>query len=838
MLQFPFLPNLCLLLNLVYRSPNSDGDNNSILSELIKSIRHSTLTIGDFNYSGIDWENSTSNSFGRSFLDATQDAFLVQCVDFPTHEDNVIDLVLATNDISVTVESAGNLGKSHHSILQIHVDCNLSNAATTERIPDYGKADFNKMRSRISLIDWSARLESLNTFQSWDLFKQILTEIMTGCIPMKNRRLSNRPLWMNRNIMRMIRKKRRLWNHYKTTKDYEHYTAYISVQKTVAKIIRSAKKKLERKLAKNFKNSPRQFYAHLNKNIKTRTQVGPLKDQDRLVTDTSEMCDKFNNFFTSVFTIEGDTDIPLLDPLCENTLTSFTMINEDIEKKIERLKPSSAPGPDKFGPRVLIGIKSEISIPLCLIFNKSLKSGEVPDDWKCANVTPVFKKGSRSCVENYRPISLTSIICKIMESLLLDSIVLHLSSNNLIRSSQHGFMQHRSCLTNLLHFIDTLTSLLDKGHNIDVFYLDFSKAFDRVPHQRLLSKMKCHGIGGDILRWIQSWLSDRKQRVVLNGSFSTWSSVLSGVPQGSVLGPLLFIIFINDIDTAVDTVHCFLFKFADDTKGMHIVDTEIDAMMLQQDIDNLYKWSVDWLMLFNLDKCHVLHFGKNNPNYLYNLNGENLSAVDQEKDLGVYVTSACTPSKQVWVAAQKANQVLGQLMRAFTYRDRITFVKLYKIYVRPHLECCVQAWSPWLQKDIDLLENVQRRAVNAVSGISGSYEEKLIILNLPSLKHRRERGDMIQTFKMIKRIDNINPDDFFCRTSTHHNYPTRQAARHDENTLMCEPSYGLSPSPCNLEIRRNFFTQRVISSWNALLPSIKNALTVNEFKRRFDLHHE
>ncbi len=252
-------------------------------------------------------------------------------------------------------------------------------------------------------------------------------------------------------------------------------------------------------------------------------------------------------------------------------------------------------------------------------------------------------------------------------------IVAHLSEHKVLNSSQHGFLSHRSCLTNLLEYLETVTSILDEGHNIDVFYLDFSKAFDRVPHQRLMAKVQAHGITG-VYNWIQSWLSGRKQRVVLNGSQSEWSSVPSGVPQGSVLGPLLFIIFINDIDMAVDAVHCCLLKFADDTKGLRKVNNEYDASKLQKDLDSLYKWSCDWQMLFNLDKCHILHLGNNNAHYDYYLNGYQLLHVDEEKDLGVKIDSTCTPSKQVSAAALKGNQVLGQLLRTCTYRDRYTCI--------------------------------------------------------------------------------------------------------------------------------------------------------------------
>ena len=467
---------------------------------------------------------------------------------------------------------------------------------------------------------------------------------------------------------------------------------------------------------------------------------------------------------------------------------------------------------------MLFELREFITKPLGMIYRTSLDRGEIPRDWKDAGVTPIFKKGKRYEAKNYRPVSLTSIPCKILESIIKEEIVLHLEKFSLLNDSQHGFLSGRSCLTNLLEFMEDITEILDKGNSADVVYLDFAKAFDKVPQARLFKKLETHGISGNIGNWIKNWLSLRRQKVCVNGIYSEWDKVISGVPQGSVLGPLLFLIFINDIDEGILSK---LKKFADDTKLYREIINISDCNILQNDLNNLAAWSEEWKMLFNVDKCSVMHLGRKNDKHVYSMDSSsNLKNIELERDLGLLVDNNIKFSSQCSIAAKNANRILGLIRRNIVYKSKEIILRLYKSLVRPHLEYCIQVWSPYFRKDIELLEKVQRRATKMISEFRHlSYEERLNKLGLISLEKRRVRGDLIQAFKVIKGIDKVHYSKFFTLNVD------RRTRGH---------KYKLIKKRSRLDLRKNFFSQRVVSAWNNLPETVVESCSVNAFKNELD----
>ncbi|MCP4269647.1 MAG: hypothetical protein GY777_29425, partial [Candidatus Brocadiaceae bacterium] len=750
-------------ISVVYRPPAQPLDIDTEMYKILEQVTkdNECIIVGDFNLAHINWDSLTGvESESHRMIEFVEDNFLYQLVREPTRGNNILDLVLSTQEFLVNNVCVGeHLGLSDHNLIRLDINVNGNKTFNTIKRPNFNKADYKGFSRALSHLPVENHPE---VNELWINFKNKFINLQNRFVPFCNtkQQIDNTTPWFNPTIGQAIKNRDKLYKIKKRNNTPETNQTYINARRLVKREINKAKRNYEIKIAENSKTNPKSFYNYVNNRKQLKSGIGPLCNSNNdLIENDKDIATELNNFFSSVFTRQDDSNIPseLVTPF--DNLENIVVNKETILKIIDKMKINKSPGPDEIYPRILKEVKNEIADHLLNIFEKSLNQGIVPSEWKLANVTPIFKKGDKTCPGNYRPISLTSIIGKLLETIIRDRIVDYLEENSLIKDSQHGFRRKRSCLSNLLEFYNSLFSLHDATKTLDIIYLDFQKAFDKVPHNKLIHKIRAIGITGNTLNWISNWLHNRQQRVVINGIASEWADVTSGVPQGSVLGPVLFTIYINDIDTGINN---FISKFADDTKIGNTVISESDRQRLQQDLDKISEWSTTWQMPFNINKCQVLHIGKNNNKFEYNMSNNKLKTTTNVKDLGVTVSHNLKFSQQVTESVNKANRMLGFINRNFTYRSKDIILPLYTSLVRPHLEYAVQFWAPHLQKDINKLEAVQRRATKLIPSLRNKpYEERLKDLKLFTLKKRRLRGKLIECFKIIKGFTNINPSNLF-----------------------------------------------------------------------------
>ena len=482
----------------------------------------------------------------------------------------------------------------------------------------------------------------------------------------------------------------------------------------------------------------------------------------------------------------------------------ITVDPKGVTKLLDGLNVHKASGPDGLNSRVLKECSNEISPILALIYNESLARGDVPDEWRQANVSQVFKKAEKYDAANYRPVSLTCICCKTLEHILVSNINKHLALDSILADCQHGFRSQRSCETQLVKFVHDIISNLDwavnRGHKqTDLIIMNFAKAFDKVPHRRLLHKLEYYGIRGSTHKWINSWLSGRTQQVVLDGQASNPVPVLSGVPQGSVLGPVLFLIFINDLPDNIRSSVCL---FADDCVLYRNIHSLQDCLTLQEDLTSLGQWEADWQMKFNVAKCHSMRVTRHQHHkqilFNYSLHNQTFENVQSAKYLGITITDNVDWGQHISEISSKATKTLGFLRRNLAFAPRSTKEVAYKTLVRYKLEYAAPISSPLLKLQIDQLEMLDE-------------------LEGPSLEALRDQSSLLLFHKIHCGAVSIENDKYM-------------TPAHSLKTTRSSHSAQYRRHQTYSDALKNSFFPRTISHWNSLSPSVANTQSTEEFR--------
>ena len=718
------------------------------------------------------------------------------------------------------------IGKSDHLTISFTFQGHSkSNSTNLKR--DYNKADYKSMKAMLN-INWEELLKNKCVKEQWTLLSSKINEAIEKYVPIKN--LSNNfsskgNVPVSHELKRLIRRKEKLWKKFRISGDRPAHEDYKKVRNQVRRHSRKAVKLKEKDIAMSAKENPKKFGSYIKSKSKTKTSIADLytNESKTTLTDSDEAkANVLGNFFSSVFTIEPDDLLPELN-LKDVPVINEIEINLDIvKKKLDALLINKSSGPDGLSARVLKEMSDVIAMPVYILFKNSLQTGTIPQMWKTANITAIYKKGDKKFAGNYRPVSLTCTMCKLLEKTIRESMVNHMKKYNLFSDKQYGFISGRSTVLQLLAVLESWTQSLDVRNDIDVAYCDYMKAFDKVSHRRLIHKLKMYRFGEAFQNWIGDFLAGRKQKVIVNGKESTWGTVTSGIPQGSVLGPILFVLFINDLPEHLPN-SSKLYLYADDTKIFREIKDDLDREKLQEDIYSMYEWSERWLLRFHPDKCKTMHIGNNNSEPMSYKLKPDISGMDittSEKDVGVIIDNKLSFDLHIAEKVNKANSVAGAIRRSFEYLDKDSFKQLYTALVRPHLEYANAVWNPYKKKDITTLENVQRRATKMVPGLGDkSYVDRLRDLKLPTLTYRRIRGDMIEVFKLV------NDMYFDC---------TNLFTFRDQSESVTRRNKKLFKHRARLDVRKYSFRNRVVDLWNSLPDSVISAETVFCFETRLD----
>ena len=570
-------------------------------------------------------------------------------------------------------------------------------------------------------------------------------------------------------------------------------------------------------------NCMKRFWTFIKHKRSDGNQIPPLRSNGLLHPDSIGKANILNKQFQSAFSEkENFTDMEFKNR-CDMTnnshpsLQDLNITENEITKLLSNLNPYKAAGPDTITSRVLKELSTDIAPILTTIFRRSYETGDLPDIWKRANVSPIFKKGKRFDAVNYRPVSLTCICCKIIEHIVTSHIMSHADKHNILYPLQHGFRRGLSCETQLINFINDITMNMDAGKQTDCLIMDFSKAFDKVSHSLLTHKLYHYGIRGKTNKWIQNFLSDRKQVVVVEGERSETIDVESGVPQGSVLGPSLFLFYINDMP---EGIRSRVRLFADDTIVYLTIASDKDSDHLQEDLNKLEIWEKKWKMAFHPDKCNVLTITRKRKPIVkeYVLHGHTLESLKSAKYLGCTISSDLKWNEHIKNICTKANKTIGFLKRNLNINNTTIKETAYKSLVRPTLEYASTVWDPYQQNNKNRLEMVQRRAARYVTNRyhnTSSVSDMLNQLEWKTLEDRRRISRLAMMYKLANGMVRVDTENILIP-------PDRLSRNINVN--------GFKTPSCRTEVRKESFYPRTIKEWNSLPHTTTSAGSLDSFK--------
>lgn len=749
-----------LLIGSYYRPPNANNHYWELIEESINKVNDDFkkfVILGDFN---TDWLKNPS----RYLMNIIHLFNLNQLNHQPTRvtstSSTCIDLVLTQcPDIISSVDVLPAFCSDHSVLLAILNYKSHRNFRFKRTIYNYEKLDNEKFQALLSLEDWNKIFTDFPIDVSCELFTLTFFEIAKQCMPSKCITVRSRDVpWLNAQIKNTLRLKNRLYKKAKKSKTVEDWNAYKSFRNKTTTEIKLRKQEYLSELNEIICN-PQKFgnkewwkivNSFLSKKGIHEDEIPPLNFNGKMYYSNKEKADALNNFFIHQSTLEGENDeLPELQFLpCE--LAHIEITSDEINTIILNLKLNKATGPDKIHNRLLKAAITNLSNPLSIFFNRCLREGRFPKSWKVANVIPLYKKGDKEQCNNYRPISLLSCVGKLFERCVYKHVYNYLISNNIITSAQSGFQTGDSTVYQLLSIYDNLCQNYDSATTTQSIFFDISKAFDRVWHKGLIHKLNSIGIRGNLLKWFKDYLTSRTQVVVLKNEMSDELPVCAGVPQGSVLGPMLFLIYINDITLNIQSI---ITLFADDTSiSCSDKNNTVRHNSLSADLIQIEKWSKTWKVKFNDTKTHLLNFKRDNlPVHSLYFSDTQLVESSSHKHLGIILQNNCKWGDYISHTAARAKLLLNCLKSYKYLLSRKALHTMYTSFILPIFDYCDIIWDNCTQQQSQFLENLHLEGIRIITGLVRGTSHEILYKEsgFCSLKERRKRHKLIMYFKIL-----------------------------------------------------------------------------------------
>ena len=842
---------LCVCYRSPSQTPGEFDDFSSKWEETIINVNNcspnSAIFLGDFNVKNSDWWNGdTTDAGGREIQNLATQHGLDQLIDGPTHippnaSPSCIDLIFSSaNHLSLDSGVLPSLyPRCHHQIVFCKIDFKIPfPPAYKRRIWDFSRANSTAIKRAMDMANWDRLFEGLDIDDQVSLLTETLLNIFSNFVPNKILTVKNKDsVWMTAGVKRLLLEKGKIYERYvKNGRTEEDFATLSEAQSRCKKAIKDAKKTYYTRLANSF-NDPslasKKYWSILNQFLhkKKSPRIPPVRNaSNNLVADTLEKANIFNRFFANQCSlIETDSVLPPENFDIDLRLNNIVLDEAKVLELIRALDSNKAHGWDEISIQMVKICDQSLVKPLMKIFQFSLDSCIFPKMWKKANVIPIYKnKGDKSVVKNYRPVSLLPIFGKLFEKCLFDTIYSYFEDNDLFSSCQSGFRKGDSCISQLLSITHDIYTGFDSTPLLDTrgVFLDISKAFDRVWHEGLIFKLKSYGITGPLLLLLQNFLSERSQRVALDGQSSEWTRISAGVPQGSILGPLFFLIYINDLP---DEIISKLKVFADDSSLFSlIVDQLRCSIELNNDLQKISEWAHQWKMSFNPDPSkqavEVYFSRKLNlpvPPQLF-FNNTAITVEDHQKHLGLFLDRKLSFDYHLSGKISKANQGIGLINRLREFLPRDSLLTIFKAHVRPHLDYGDIIYdSPGNANFVEKLEKIQYNACLAITGcFRGTSREKLYQeLGLESLADRRFSRRLVFFYKIVNGLAPSYLSDILP--------PQREEEEEGERRREIPP---FRMPFCRTERYRSSFFPYCISEWNKLDRSLRELPSSETFK--------